>query len=123
MKKLNTYQFYSLATKIHPLTGLIATDTEFGKIFIPIYNAASALRPYIGEKGIFPPSSRHAAIDLVRLLDDTGLKDFGKAKFDMKKPIISWQISSIIAKARDLETVFATACFINRFGLTSGTYA
>lgn len=109
MKKLNTYQFYSLATKIHPLVTLSPVDTEFSKLFVSIYNASTALRPYIGDKGMFPPSSRHAAIDLVRLLDAAGLEDWGKnpAAFDMKKVVRSWEVAGIRSRASDLETVFA----------------
>jgi hypothetical protein len=99
MKKLNTFQFYSLATKIHPLTLLKGADTEFTKIFLEAFNATTALRPYIGDKGIFPPSSRHAAIELVRMLDSIGVAEFLKnpSTFDAKKIVSSWQINTVVA--------------------------
>jgi hypothetical protein len=108
VKKLNTHQLYQLAIVIHPLVGLAQKDCTVGDILWPMFRAHSKLSQQIKE-GIFSPSLKRAAAELMRSFNSRGLPESIVDIFDVdnKKPISAYEIGSLSRAASDFETVLA----------------
>ena len=109
MKRLNTYSIYVLALRIHPLTELIPEDgMTIKKILFPVYRAESSLRSHLDEQhGIFSPSLKRSAGALLRSIYDMGFPEDNVLSADLDKAIESYQLSPLVQKAKEFETVLA----------------
>jgi len=109
MKKINTHQFFRLATSIHPVAGLAdaAEDTFLKDWFFVLWTAERALlSSFFSAGSIYPETSRRAASSLIDSMRDVGV-EADLAKVDFNTPIPAYKINDIIQKAKDLETVLA----------------
>lgn len=107
MKKINTHQFYELSTSVHPLTELGETEkTTLGVIFFPLWGAQNALLQCLGPDSLLSASSKRAVAAVIQEINRLGIsEDLGGV--DFKKSIEGWQLTSVVQKTKDLETVLS----------------
>jgi len=110
VKKLNTHEFYRLATTINPLTSIEDnSDKPLGDILWTMFSANVALNLHVGKKSNFSSSLKRSAGALMRTMYTIGLPSTVADTFnaDQTKIIPAWQLSNLKQAAADFETVLA----------------
>src|ERR1700683_1247377 len=110
VKKLNTHDFYKLATSVKPLTELEHEDgMALAKMFWQLLGASVALHYSIGPNSIFSPSLKRSAGALLRTMNDLGVSNNFEEVFavDRQKPVQAFEVNNIVEKAKEFETVLA----------------
>jgi hypothetical protein len=126
MKRVNEFELYELAAKIHPLTTL-QVPMKFSKVWVDWWFARSALNTILTLRPL--TVSTEAAKKLYGAISEVLPEKWDELVFpsdpSTEEDIRPWQVSAVMEAAKEFETVLAAECrvldtyFVSKKGVYS----
>ena len=108
VKKLNTYDIYRFAMKVHPLTELEHVgEMRFGEIFLKLYNAESVLERQVEHETLFSPSLKRSAGAVLRAIFNLGKPPEGIWAVGPEDIVDKYKLQRVVEAAKNFETVLS----------------
>ncbi len=112
VKKLNTYDIYKFAMKVHPLVDLVPSEgMRVQDVFWPLVDAQGALDNQIDGGALFSASIKRSASALIEAINRVGVSPTApNGIWDVEshnEALSSYQLKQVIQAAKDFETVLS----------------
>ena len=112
MQRVNEFNFYDLATQIHPLTEIGTSEVKYGDVFFQWFQARDALNQMFRQRPLTVSLSAANELydSITEFVPEKWPEAIGRLGTPEDRDMEGWEVSKISEAAKKFETVLAAEC-------------